>query len=175
MLFSIQQHLNICQIIPGNKLRNLAKQNQFNCYTKAWSLSQAVNPPTRHKYNIYKLLKAIFNHSNEALIKHLNETNSNIIVPGVYVQKKKCYTENGIKKTILVYKNITKSILFYRIKIFGCFMEPDTIKQGYYLKSPQFSYCFKFHEENQRCPANKHTCPNCAGQHRRYECDSHVI
>ena len=111
----------------------------------------------------------IFDHTQESLIDHINESNKNIRAMNVFVPKQKSSSQKlGSIKITLMTRNMVNSIMTYGMRIGGCLMEPGSVRQGYYPKIPQCTFCQKFHKG--KCPATHPTCPNCAQSHRRFEC-----
>ena len=91
---------------------------------------------------------AIFNQSIEDPKQHINESNPNITATAVYVPEKKYQLQKmGSIKITLLTRNMANSILHYGIKIYGCKMEPGSIRQGQYLSTAQCNYC-----SNQSAP-----------------------
>ena len=114
---------------------------------------------------------AIFYQNTEELLKHINDSNPNIIATGVYVPERKYHLQKmGSVKITVITRNMANSILHFGIKIHGCRIEPGSVRQGQYLSTPQCNYCSTYHSQN--CSATKPFCPNCAGSHHRHECNS---
>ena len=103
--------------------------------------------------------ETIFNLTQEALLDHINEANSNIQAIGAYVPPKRSHVQKlGSMKITLITRNMVNSILSFGIRIGGCHIEPGSIRQAHYLKEPQCSYCYRFHPG--KCQAEVPNCPN---------------
>ena len=112
----------------------------------------------------------IFSTDPDQLTKSINADNVNIVALSTFVPRPKVPNQKlGSIKIILYTRNMVNSVMAFGIRIQGCLMEPINIRQGYYLKIPQCSYCSKYHQ-NRTCESVVPRCPNCAQSHRRYEC-----
>lgn len=113
--------------------------------------------------------ETIFNLTQEALIEHINENNTNIKAIGAYVPPKRGHMQKlGSVKLTVVTRNMVNSILSYGIRIAGCHIEPGSIRQAHYLKEPQCSFCYKFH--SGKCQSELPNCPICSKHHNRHQC-----
>ena len=113
--------------------------------------------------------EAIFNMTQEALLDHINEANSNILAIRAYVPPKRGHIQKlGSVKLTVVSRNMTNSVLSFGIRIGGCHIEPGSIRQAHYLKQPQCTYCYHFH--TGKCQAEFPNCPVCAQHHSRHQC-----
>ena len=71
-------------------------------------------------------------------------------------------------KLTMVTRNMVNSVISFGIRIGKCRIESGNIRQGYYPKIPQCTFCQKFHKSE--CNAEHTTCPCSAQTHRRFEC-----
>ena len=114
--------------------------------------------------------KKIFTMTSEELTIQINTDNKNIIALNSFVPPPKIQNQNlGSIKITLSTRNMVHSALSYGIRILGCIMEPHNIKQGHYLKVPQCTFCYRFHN-TRACEHINPSCPNCAQKHRRFQC-----
>ena len=100
----------------------------------------------------------------------INEDNPNIKIISIFIPAPKSRTQNlGSIKITLATRLMTNSVLYYSIKLLERHLQPDYIQQGSYLTREQCTYCQNFHAKGA-CNKTKPTCPNCGGEHQRFEC-----
>ena len=112
----------------------------------------------------------IFNKSPDEIMNKINQDNPNIRIISIFIPAPKSRTQNlGSIKITLATRLMANSVLYYGLKLMDRHLQPDYIQQGLYLTREQCTYCQNFHAKGA-CNKTKPTCPNCGGEHRRFEC-----
>ena len=128
------------------------------------------NQMDRNSLYINSAPKEIFDKSPEEIMNKINEDNPNIKIISIFIPAPKFRTQNlGSVKITLATRLMTNSVLYYGIKLLDRHLQPDYIQQGAYLTRDQCTYCQNFHAIGA-CNKTKPTCPNCGGEHWRFEC-----
>ena len=126
----------------------------------------------KHTIFVNSAPTSILDTDPDTLINEINKENPNLLALNIYAPPLKSYRQKltSIKIT-LASRIMVNSCFKFGLKIKGCLIPANNIKQGLYLKIPQCQICQGFHL-NRQCTREFPTCAHCGGRHKKFQCDS---